>query len=136
MHLKNPDACCNLRKVAPLEDALSGFDAWINGRKRHQSATRSAIRPIEAEGNGRLKVNPLLHWDRDDILSYIDLYKLPRHPLVKQGFTSIGCAPCTAKTGTGDDVRSGRWQDQEKVECGIHFENGAPVRVIQSANQG
>ena len=127
LHKKNPDACCQLRKTVPLENALEGFDAWITGRKRHQSPTRANLRPVEAEANGRIKVNPLLHWDRQDIENYFDQYDLPRHPLISKGYMSIGCAPCTAKTGAGEDPRSGRWKDNEKTECGIHFENGKIV---------
>ncbi len=130
LHLKDPDACCDLRKTRPLEDALEGFDSWINGRKRHQSSDRANIRPIEADENGRLKINPLLHWDREDIEAYFKLHALPRHPLVADGFTSIGCAPCTARVKSGADVRSGRWADSEKTECGIHVVNNKIVRQV------
>ncbi len=121
LHLSDADSCCELRKVVPLEKALEGFDGWINGRKRHQSSNRAAIRPVEADASGRLKINPLLHWERADIEVYFEIHDLPRHPLVKYGFTSIGCAPCTARTATGEDPRAGRWRDQEKTECGIHI---------------
>lgn len=123
LHKNDPDACCNLRKVVPLNDALEGFDAWVTGQKQHQSATRSMIRPLEAEPNGRVKINPLLHWGRQDIETYIERHQLPRHPLISKGFQSIGCAPCTAKTQLGGDPRSGRWKGFEKTECGIHFDN-------------
>lgn len=130
LHLKDADACCHLRKVVPLERALAGFDAWVNGRKRHQSASRTAIRPVEAEAHGRLKINPLLHWERADVETYFEIHDLPRHPLVRHGYTSIGCAPCTAKPGAGADPRSGRWAGQEKTECGIHIDGGRIVRRV------
>lgn len=128
LHKSDPDACCEVRKTMPLERALQGFDAWINGRKRHQSATRSTIRPVESDPGGRLKINPLLHWDHQDITDYFERHDLPRHPLAAKGFASIGCAPCTVRVSDGADPRSGRWQGQEKTECGIHFENGRPQR--------
>ena len=130
LHLKDPDACCDLRKTQPLEEALKGFDSWINGRKRHQNADRADIRPMEADANNRLKINPLLHWDREDIDAYFEAHALPRHPLVKDGFTSISCAPCTARVKAGDDERSGRWAGSEKTECGIHLVNNKIVRQV------
>ncbi|WP_075995891.1 phosphoadenylyl-sulfate reductase [Salaquimonas pukyongi] len=128
LHLSDPDACCNLRKTIPLEQALSGFDCWINGRKRHQAASRSAIRLSEADPSGRLKLNPLAFWERQDIEAYFSRHALPPHPMVAKGFTSIGCAPCTVRVAEGADPRSGRWSGQEKTECGIHIENGVITR--------
>jgi len=128
LHSENSDACCHLRKTLPLEKALKGFNAWINGRKRHHSSSRAAIKPMEADENGRIKINPLFHWGVEDVEAYFKIHNLPRHPLVSQGYTSIGCAPCTVKTKPGDDPRSGRWAGQEKTECGIHFENGKIIR--------
>ena len=116
----DPDTCCFHRKVKPLQKALSGYDAWINGRKRNQSQTRSEIRPVEAEANGRLKINPLIYWEAKDVKRYFERFDLPRHPLASKGFTSIGCAPCTAKPAEGADARSGRWAGRGKTECGIH----------------
>lgn len=129
LHQRDPDACCGLRKIAPLENALSGFDAWITGRKRFQGATRQGIDFFEAEaGTGRIKLNPLAHWARGDLEDYIDNNGLPRHPLVAQGFLSIGCAPCTSPVAPGEDPRAGRWRGQGKTECGIHFIGGKMVR--------
>lgn len=121
----NPDTCCFHRKVKPLQKALDGFDAWINGRKRNQSQTRAEIRPVEAEANGRLKINPLIYWETKDVKRYFERFDLPRHPLASKGFTSIGCAPCTAKPQDGADARSGRWSGRDKTECGIHTIGGA-----------
>lgn len=113
------DACCDLRKVRPLERALGGFDAWVTGRKRHQSAARAALVPVELE-SGRIKLNPLADWSARQIMDEIARRGLPRHPLVGQGYASIGCANCTRPVAEGEDARSGRWAGQTKVECGIH----------------
>ena len=129
LHRSDPDACCALRKSEPLERALSGFDAWITGRKRFQGGARVALEFFEADEDGRIKVNPLAHWAREDVQDYILNNRLPRHPLVKQGYRSIGCAPCTSKVNAGEDERAGRWRGQEKVECGIHFRDGKAVRA-------
>lgn len=129
LHLSNTDACCALRKTAVLEEALSGFDAWITGRKRYQSGTRADVEFFEADGDARLKINPLAHWSRDDLEEYIVNNRLPRHPLVAQGYPSIGCAPCTSPVKQGEDPRAGRWRGTTKTECGIHFINGKMVRT-------
>ena len=129
LHQFNTDACCALRKTEPLERALSGYDAWITGRKRYQGATRAAVDFFEAEADIRIKVNPLAHWDRADLEEYMVNNRLPRHPLVAKGYPSIGCAPCTSPVLPGEDPRAGRWRNSEKVECGIHFINGRAVRV-------
>ena len=134
LHQFNTDACCALRKTEPLERALSNYDAWITGRKRYQGATRAAVEFFEAEGDIRIKVNPLAHWDRADLEDYMVNNRLPRHPLVAKGYPSIGCAPCTSPVKPGEDPRAGRWRNSEKVECGIHFINGRAVRVPQGQN--
>ena len=128
LHKTDPDACCDLRKTRPLARALSGFDAWITGRKRFQGATRAALDFFENEDDARIKVNPLAHWTRDDVQDYMLNNRLPRHPLVRQGYPSIGCAPCTSPVAPGEDERAGRWRGVEKDECGIHFVNGKLVR--------
>lgn len=128
LHQVNTDACCHLRKVAPLERALKGFDGWITGRKRYQAGTRAALEFFENEDGKRLKVNPLAHWGREDIEDYIVNNRLPRHPLVAKGYPSIGCAPCTSPVKEGEDPRAGRWRGSQKQECGIHFINGKVVR--------
>jgi phosphoadenosine phosphosulfate reductase len=128
LHRAEPDACCALRKTEPLERALSGFDAWITGRKRFQGQARATLDFFEAEDRRRLKVNPLAHWARDDVRDYIQNNRLPRHPLVARGYPSIGCAPCTSRVRAGEDERAGRWRGSEKEECGIHFVDGRIVR--------
>ncbi|EAQ26681.1 MULTISPECIES: phosphoadenylyl-sulfate reductase [unclassified Roseovarius] len=134
LHQRDTDACCALRKSAPLQRALTGFDGWITGRKRYQAGTRAALDFFEVEDDtGRIKVNPLAHWTPEDIRTYMDENRLPRHPLVARGYPSIGCMPCTTPVKPGEDPRSGRWRDQDKTECGIHFVNGKMVRRGVSA---
>ena len=129
----NPDACCDFRKTVPLERVLSGYDAWITGRKRFQNGQRAALEFFEPEPPTRLRVNPLAHWRPEDVQDYMIENRLPRHPLVAQGYPSIGCAPCTSPVAPGEDPRSGRWRGQDKSECGIHFIGGRMVRRKVSA---
>ncbi len=129
LHVHDTDACCTLRKSRPLQRALDGVDAWITGRKRYQGGARAELNFFEEElGTGRIKVNPLARWAREDTQEYIIQNRLPRHPLVAQGYPSIGCAPCTSPVGAGEDERAGRWRDTDKEECGIHFVDGKIVR--------
>jgi len=115
----DPDRCCDIRKVAPLAEALDSYDAWITGRKGFQTADRARLPLFEAEGE-RVKVNPLVGWSAGDLLAYIKQHDLPPHPLVAKGFPSIGCLPCTSRVSPGEDPRSGRWRGKAKQECGIH----------------
>jgi phosphoadenosine phosphosulfate reductase len=115
----DPDGCCEIRKVLPLKAALAPFDAQFTGRKAFQSSTRSALPRFEIE-EGRLKVNPLADWDKSRIEAYMVENDLPPHPLVEQGYPSIGCAPCTSMVKPDEDPRAGRWRGWDKVECGIH----------------
>ncbi len=117
---RDAEACCSIRKVQPLQRALKPFAAWINGRKRYQAGTRRGIALVEAEG-ARLKFNPLAGWSAAEIDAYFARHDLPRHPLVADGYLSIGCATCTQPVAAGQEVRSGRWQGREKTECGIHL---------------
>lgn len=115
----DPDGCCEIRKVVPLADALAGFTVSITGRKGFQSATRAALAVFEADA-GKLKVNPLAAWSKADIDTWFAANDLPRHPLEKDGYASIGCMPCTTTVQTGEDPRAGRWRGWDKTECGIH----------------
>lgn len=117
---RDPDACCALRKVEPLARALRPFDAWINGRKRHHGGGRSALPAVETV-DGRIKLNPLADWGAAEIDAYFEAHALPRHPLVDDGYASIGCMPCTTPVGAGEDARDGRWRGRAKTECGIHL---------------
>lgn len=121
LRLKDPDACCDLRKTRVLNAALDGYDAWITGRKRHQAATRSGLNYFDLdEATGRIKINPLIDWKPARLSAHIDRFDLPRHPLVAQGFKSIGCKPCTTRVADDEDPRAGRWRGLEKTECGLH----------------
>ena len=110
---------CEIRKVLPLKAALAPYDAQFTGRKAFQSSTRNALPRFEVE-DGRLKVNPLADWNKARIEAYFETHDLPPHPLVEQGYPSIGCAPCTSMVKPGEDPRAGRWRGWDKVECGIH----------------
>jgi phosphoadenosine phosphosulfate reductase len=113
------DACCALRKVEPLDEALASFEGWISGRKRHQAGTRRALPIVERDG-ARLKLNPIADWDGPRIQAEFARRGLPAHPLVARGYPSIGCAVCTRAVAAGEDSRAGRWSGSGKVECGIH----------------
>ena len=124
-----PDACCALRKVRPLEPALEGFDAWITGRKRFHGGERMKL-PVFEFANGRYKVNPMAGWTADDVDLFMKQRNLPRHPLVDQGYPSIGCWPCTRPASDPLDPRSGRWAGQDKTECGLHLDKTERPRVF------
>lgn len=124
LHRFDTDACCNLRKREPLRRALAPFEAWITGRKRFQNSLRAELEEIEQDGDGKVKINPLVRWTASDIAAYLDRHHLPRHPLVAQGYPSIGCEPCTSRVAEGEDARAGRWRGTEKTECGIHYVEG------------
>jgi phosphoadenosine phosphosulfate reductase len=131
LHRSNADHCCHIRKTLPLESALDGFDAWITGRKRFHGGERSQLPTMEWI-DGRLKIDPLAHFSRQDIADYIWVNELPEHPLAAAGYTSIGCVPCTAKSSNPDDPRAGRWAGQNKSECGIHWSaNGRLIRITR-----
>ena len=115
----DPDGCCAIRKVEPLARAKEGLDTWISGRKAFQSTTRENLPRFEVV-DGKLKINPLGDWTKDDLDSYFEEHDIPRHPLEAQGYLSIGCAPCTSKVKPGEDPRAGRWRGWDKTECGIH----------------
>lgn len=123
---RNPDLCCTVRKVLPLRDKLTDLDCWITGLRRQQSDTRADIGIVEVylfdEDSGReiVKVNPMANWSRDGVWQYIKDHKIPYNPLHDAGYRSIGCWPCTRKTGGGEGERAGRWTGFNKVECGIH----------------
>lgn len=119
---QTPDACCALRKVAPLRRFLRDKAAWISGPRRDQAATRRALRLIDWDPTCEvLKVHPLAAWTADDVWGYIHLHDLPYNPLHDDGYPSIGCRPCTRPVAPGQDERAGRWTGQDKTECGIHL---------------
>ena len=122
---REPDLCCTIRKVLPLQSKLQDLDCWITGLRRQQSDTRADIGIIElyhldqAANRDIVKLNPMAEWSRDDVWQYIRDHKIPYNPLHDAGYRSIGCQPCTHKT-SGDNERAGRWTGFNKVECGIH----------------
>ncbi len=133
LHQRDPDACCVVRKVAPLDRALQRWPVSISGRKRHQTAARANLEPFEADGD-QLKVSPLAAWTPEAIRDYRERHALPPHPLVARGFRSIGCRPCTTPVAEGEDDRAGRWRGTGKIECGIHYDpDGHIVRGSTAA---
>ena len=125
---RDPDLCCWQRKVEPLDAALEGFEAWITGRKRFQGALRETLPEEEAGPDGRVKINPLAGWDRDDLQAYFAARDLPRHPLEAAGYRSIGCLTCTRPVVAGEAARAGRWTGMARTECGIHLPRPAAAR--------
>ncbi|MEO7423183.1 MAG: phosphoadenylyl-sulfate reductase [Ornithinibacter sp.] len=121
LHDRDPAACCRMRKVDPLRDSLSGYEAWVTGVRRDEAPTRRGTPLITYdEVNGLVKVNPLATWSLDDVVDYATLHQVPVNPLLTDGYPSIGCEPCTARVAPGSDPRSGRWAGSTKTECGIH----------------
>lgn len=121
LHQADTDACCDLRKTRPLENALKDFGGWITGRKQFQGGKRADLQLFEKDAR-KIKINPLASWTADDLQSYMTQHNLPRHPLVAKGYPSVGCMPCTSRVGDHEDPRAGRWRNSEKTECGIHFD--------------
>ncbi|MCB0872878.1 MAG: phosphoadenylyl-sulfate reductase [Actinobacteria bacterium] len=119
---RQPDRCCELRKVLPLMRALDGMDAWITGIRREQSPTRANARPVELdETRGVVKIQPLVTWSVEDVMGYLYAHDVPFNELHTRGYRSIGCMPCTQAVLDGDDERSGRWAGTDKIECGLHL---------------
>ncbi len=117
----NPDRCCFLRKVLPLDRALAGYDAWGSGLRRDDSIARSRTQVVDWDRrNGMVKVNPLARWTQDDVDAYVERHDILTNPLLDDGFASVGCFPCTRRTDAGEDARAGRWSGMVKNECGIH----------------
>jgi phosphoadenosine phosphosulfate reductase len=118
---RNPDLCCYLRKVEPLERALGRYDAWISGVRRDETMGRREARPVEWDGRREMvKVNPIVSWAQKQVDDYIAEHGILVNPLIYDGYPSIGCSTCTRPVGLGEDPRSGRWADTGKTECGIH----------------
>ena len=129
---KNPDLCCQINKVEPLDEALKGYDAWMSGIRRRQTDFRKSIRFVEEYEGGRLKVSPLAKFTSRDAWWYLKENHIPQHPLFEKGYLSIGCWPCTHPVQEGDDERSGRWAGMAKKECGIHtFKEIKPKEEVE-----
>jgi phosphoadenosine phosphosulfate reductase len=122
LYLRDPDLCCELRKVIPLRETLAHYDAWATGLRRAETRNR-AIAPVVGwdAKKAKVKVSPLARWSDDDVDRYIDEHGVLVNPLAYDGYPSIGCAPCTRRVAPGDDPRSGRWAGTAKTECGIHW---------------
>lgn len=121
LHARDSDRCCYVRKTFPMLQALKPYRAFFTGRKQFQTSARAGMTPFEVFGRW-VRINPLWSWSAQQIQAYINDHRLPRHPLVTQGYLSIGCAPCTKPVERGEDARGGRWADSEKSECGIHLD--------------
>ena len=117
---EDPNLCCYIHKVDPMQRALKDMKAWISGIRRDQTATRAHAKILELQDDGLLKINPLLNWTKADVKKYAEEHKLPAHPLLQRGYRSIGCSPCTVAVGLNDDERAGRWSGRGKTECGLH----------------
>ncbi|RLQ95889.1 phosphoadenylyl-sulfate reductase [Falsibacillus albus] len=118
---KDPNLCCQLRKVQPLEEELNGTKAWLSGLRREQSPTRKNVQFVNKDNRFHsVKVCPLIHWTWKEVWRYAHRHDLPYNKLHDQGFPSIGCQPCTRQAINPNDLRSGRWSGQGKLECGLH----------------
>ncbi len=133
--IENRKQCCYVRKIVPLKRAFKGLDAWICGLRREQSVTRYNTKVVEwDEGNGMIKINPLIDWSEKQLWDYIHANEVPYNKLHDKGFPSIGCLPCTRAVKPGEDIRSGRWwwEEPEQKECGLH---NRPVNHSNTGNE-
>jgi phosphoadenosine phosphosulfate reductase len=121
LHERDPDLCCRLRKVEPLDAALAPFDAWASGLRRDEAETRRNTPVVDWDAKrGKVKVNPIAAWTEADVAAYAEKHGVLFNPLLSDGYASIGCAPCTRRVAEGEDARSGRWAGLSKTECGLH----------------
>lgn len=116
----DPNLCCYIHKVQPMQKAVGSVRAWLSGIRRDQTEIRARAQILELQEDGLMKVNPMLNWKKADVNRYIEEHNLPKHPLLAKGYRSIGCAPCTAAVGADDSDRAGRWSGRGKTECGLH----------------
>jgi phosphoadenosine phosphosulfate reductase len=131
LYLHRPDQCCYDRKIVVLKQAVVGYDAWISAIRRDQTNHRAVAGVVQWDAKfGLVKVNPLLTWTKKEVWQFILDHQIPYNPLHDQGFPSIGCWPCTAPAGDGQDERAGRWAGSGKKECGLHvieYKDGAGI---------
>jgi len=135
---RDPDACCNLRKIEPLRKKLSQLDAWVTSIRRDQTPARAQARKVEWDEQFHLvKINPIVDWTSAQVWRYIHDHQLPYNPLHDQNYPSIGCTHCTRAVRPGEDARAGRWSGFTKTECGLHerAQNGGPLLQIETAEQ-
>ena len=116
----DPDLCCYVNKVEPMQRALQGMRGWVSGVRRDQTKDRNRLAPLQEAGDGIIRVHPMLTWTSRDVQTYMDRHRLPVHPLLALGYPSVGCVPCTRPVGEGGAERSGRWHGTTKNECGLH----------------
>jgi phosphoadenosine phosphosulfate reductase len=131
----DPNLCCYIHKVMPMQKALKDIKAWITGIRRDQTSIRAQARILELQDDGLLKINPLLNWTKADIKRYMEENSLPSHPLLEKGYRSIGCTPCTIAIGLNEDERAGRWSGQAKTECGLHTEMFTQKEIVPIDDQ-
>ncbi|MEV4503777.1 phosphoadenylyl-sulfate reductase [Streptomyces klenkii] len=121
LHDRDPDLCCALRKVEPLERGLTAYDAWATGLRRDESPTRAGTPVVGWDARRRkVKVSPIARWTQDDVDAYVSEHGVLSNPLLMDGYASVGCAPCTRRVEAGEDARAGRWAGLAKTECGLH----------------
>ncbi len=120
LYRRDPDLCCYINKVEPMQRMLAGMRAWVSGVRSDQTAQRREMQVLEVQPSGLLKIHPMLNWTRQELWEYIEKYRLPYHPLYPEGYLSVGCAPCTRPVSAGEDERAGRWAGTGKTECGLH----------------
>jgi phosphoadenosine phosphosulfate reductase len=121
LHDRDPERCCALRKVEPLERGLRPYGAWINGMRREESPTRADIRVVDYDAKRNMvKISPIAGWTQDEVDDYLETNQVLINPLFQDGYTSIGCEPCTRRPLPGEDPRAGRWSGFSKTECGLH----------------
>ncbi|MEZ7003416.1 phosphoadenylyl-sulfate reductase [Streptomyces sp. AD55] len=121
LYERDPDLCCALRKVRPLEDGLAGYRAWATGLRRDESPTRAGTPVVGWDARrGKVKVSPIARWSPDDVAAYVAEHGVLTNPLLTDGYASVGCAPCTRRVQEGEDARAGRWAGRSKTECGLH----------------
>lgn len=121
LYRRDPDLCCYLNKVEPMQRVVAGLRAWISGVRRDQTEYRHGLQILEPQPSGLLKIHPLLNWTQKEVWAYIDQYQLPAHPLMAKGYLSVGCAPCTRPVYGNEHERAGRWAGLTKTECGLHL---------------
>ncbi|MEU4149303.1 phosphoadenylyl-sulfate reductase [Streptomyces sp. NPDC026659] len=121
LHDRDPDLCCALRKVQPLEAGLTGYQAWATGLRRDESPTRANTPVVGWDAKrGKVKVSPIARWTQDNVDAYVTEHGVLTNPLLMDGYASVGCAPCTRRVLEGEDARAGRWAGRAKTECGLH----------------
>ncbi|MDQ0789904.1 phosphoadenylyl-sulfate reductase [Streptomyces sp. B3I8] len=121
LHDRDPDLCCFLRKVKPLQEGLAGYEAWATGLRRDESLTRANTPVVGWDDKRRkVKISPIARWTQDDVDAYVTEHGVLTNPLLTDGYASVGCAPCTRRVAEGEDARAGRWAGRAKTECGLH----------------